>query len=192
MVIDRPFQSEFEFEQLEELPADSSKRIFYPGAVESGGQDGVNVRLIPRQGEAWIGTFARGRFGPKTITGIFTMPNPDELCVIAGGQAYILNVKNPRNYETPAIVPVIDVRFSENYRIIILANHTELMAIGASGFVWRTERLSWDSLKLSTITDETLSGVFWDIQSESEQSFSVNLADGTHTGGATLPIQPHI
>lgn len=142
-------------ELIEELPNSSSKRLFYPGAVESGGQDGINIRVAPSLGETWIGTFARGQFGPKAITKVFTMPDPGQLCVVASGQAYIVNANNPQYHYSPAIAPVMDVRLSEKHGIVIFANHTELLAIGVNGAVWRTERLSWDSLKLTTMTDDS-------------------------------------
>jgi len=188
MMIEQSFQSAFEFEALSELNSGNTKRLFYPGAGESGGHDGLNVRVVPHEGEAWIGTFASGRFGPKTITGVFATPNSTKICVVAEGQAYIVNVANPKEHESLSIVPVIAVRSSAKYSLLIFANHTELLAIGANGIAWRTERLSWDSLKLTTLTDETLCGVFWDIQTESEEGFAVNLANGTHTGGAFVPI----
>ncbi len=187
-MIKQPFPSAFEFEVLSELGSGNTKRRFYPGAVESGGHDGLNVRVVPHEGEAWIGTFAFGRFGPKTITGVFATPNPTKLCVVAEGEAYIVDVANPKEHENLSIVPVIAVRSSAKHRLLIFANHTELFAIGANGIAWRTERLSWDGLKLTTMTDETLCGVFWDIRTESEQSFSVDLATGTHIGGAFVPI----
>lgn len=188
MMIEQKFPSSFNIKVLSEIKSGKTKRLFYPGAAESGGHDGLNVRVFPHESEAWIGIFASGRFGPKTITGVFATPNPTKLCVVAEGQAYIVDVANLKEYESLPIVPVIAVRSSVKYRLLIFANHTELLAIGANGIAWRTERLSWDSLKLTTMTDETLCGVFWDIQTESEQSFSVDLATGTHTGGAFVPI----
>jgi hypothetical protein len=38
-------------------------------------------------------------------------------------------------------------------------------------------------MKLTSMSEDELCGVYWDIRSESEQSFAVNLANGTHTGG---------
>lgn len=188
MTIEQPFPSAFELEVLSELSSGNTKRLFYPGAVASGGHDGLSVRVVPHEGEAWIGTFASGRFGHKTTTGVFATPDPTKLCVVVEGLAYIVDVANPEEHESAPIVPVIAVRSSAKYRLLIFANHTELLAIGVNGIAWRTKRLSWDSLKLAAMTDDTLSGVFWDIQSESEQGFTVNLADGTHAGGAFVPL----
>lgn len=187
MTIDNPFPSLFEFRILTEIGSGDTRRMFFPGAVKSGGHDGINVRIVPHEGEAWVGTFASGRFGNKAITGVFATPNPSKLCVVAGGQAYVVDVTNPKAHEEISLVPIIAVRSSEKYRLLIFANHTELLAIGDNGIAWRTERLSWDGLKLTAMDDENIRGVFWDIQSESERSFIVNLADGTHVGGAFVP-----
>ncbi|CAH2408761.1 hypothetical protein MES5069_70379 [Mesorhizobium escarrei] len=91
-------------------------------------------------------------------------------------------------HESLTIVPVIAVRSSVKYRLLIFVNNTELLAIGVNGEAWRTERISWDNLKLTTMTYDTICGVFWDIQTESEQGFTVDLATGTHSGGATMPV----
>jgi len=188
MIIEQPFPSSFKFEVLSELRAANPRRWFYPGANESGGQDGVNVQIVPSEGEKWIGTFAFGRFGAKSITGVFTTPNPDELCVVSEGQAFMVDATRPKKWESLPIIPVIAVRSSKEQQLLIFANHTELLAIGDNGIAWRTGRLSWDSLKLTGITNEAIHGVFWDIQTESEQSFSVDLVTGAHSGGVSFPV----
>ena len=188
MMIENPFPQAFEFELLSELRSSHTKRLFYPGAIESGGHDGLNVHVIPHAGDGWIGTFAFGRFGPNAITGVCTTPNPTKLCVIAEGQAYIVDVVHPQACDSLRIIPVLAVRSSAKHGLLIFANHTELLAVGADGIAWRTARLSWDSMKLTSMNDDELCGVFWDIQSESEQGFTVDLATGRHTGGASVPV----
>lgn len=187
-MVEESFPTDFGFEVLNELASDNSRRLFFPGAGHLGGRDGLNIRVIPSDAEAWIGTFSFGRFGSKAVTGVFATPNPKKLCVVAKGQAYIVNVISPQDHECLSIIPVLDVRASLKHGLLIFANHTELLAMGSNGVAWRTGRLAWDSLRLTSMTDEILYGVFWDIQTESEQSFSVNLADGTHVGGARVPI----
>jgi len=184
------FPAAFEFERLDELPASQVKRLFYPGASSTGGHDGLNVRVIPQQGETWIGTFAAGRFGPKAVTEVCSTPNPTMLCVIVEGQGYLVDVEHADSYDCVPIVPVLAVRRSAKHRLLIFATHTELLALGVEGIAWRTARLSWDSLKLTSMSEDELCGVFWDIRSESEQGFTVNLEDGTHTGGADVPPTP--
>lgn len=187
MIIEQPFPSSFKFEVLSELRAANPRRWFYPGANESGGQDGVNIQMVPSEGQEWIGTFAMGRFGSKSITGVFTAPNADRLCVVAQGQAFIVDANNPNDCESLPIVPVIDVRSSKEHQLLIFASYTELLAVGVNGIAWRTERLSWDGLKLTHVTKEAIHGVFWDIQTESEQGFTVDLVTGAHSGGVSFP-----
>jgi hypothetical protein len=184
------FPAAYEFERLAELPASRAKRLFYPGATAIGGRDGLNIHIIPHGGEEWIGTFAAGGFGPKSVTEVCHTPNPNKLCVVSEGQGYVLDVRHPKSCDSVPIFPVLALRSSAKHRLLIFANHTELLALGEQGVAWRTARLSWDSLKLTSMTDDELSGVFWDIRSESEQSFKVNLANGTHTGGADVPPTP--
>jgi hypothetical protein len=188
MMIETPFSHAFEFELVSELRSNHTKRLFYPGAIESGGHDGLNVHVIPHESDEWIGTFAFGHFGPKAITGICTTPSPTKLCVIAEGQAYLVDVVNPEACDSLRIIPVLAVRSSAKHRLLIFASHTELLAVGVDGIAWRKARLSWDSMKLTSMNDDKLCGVFWDIRSESEQGFTVDLATGRHTGGASIPV----
>lgn len=188
MITSYPFPLHCEPKILSELVPSNIKHFYYPGAIESGGHDGLTVRVNPNKGDAWIGTFASGKFGPKTVSGIFSTPDPARLCVVSEGQAYIVDVTSPTVYETLPLIPIIAVRDSEKHQLLIFANHTELLAIGSNGIAWRTERLSWDGLRLTQITDDVICGTFWDIQTESEQSFTVDLATGAHLGGASLPF----
>jgi hypothetical protein len=181
------FPAAFGFERLSELPSRCVKRLFYPEANATGGHDGINVHIIPNQGEEWIGTFASGGFGPNTVSEVCSTPNPTKLCVIAEGQGYIVDVEHTDSWESVPIIPVLAVCSSAKHRLLIFANHTELVALGAEGIAWRTARLSWDSLKLTSMSEDELCGVFWDIRSDSQQSFTVNLENGTHIGGANFP-----
>lgn len=185
--IDSSFAATFGLEILMDLSG-QGLRYFYPGAVDVGGRDGINVRVSPAHGENWTATFAFGRFGPKSVTGLFTTPNPSMFCVISEGQAYLVSSTDPSVYECLSLVPVLEVRSSVKHQLLIFANHTELVAVGANGIAWRTARLSWDNLKLTTMSDDTIEGAFWDIQTESERTFRVSLSDGSHTGGAFVPI----
>ncbi|MFQ6311466.1 hypothetical protein [Lysobacter capsici] len=188
MIIERLFSANFEFKVEQELTRSDAKRLFYPGAVETGGQDGLTVRVDPNNGDPWTGVFAPGKLGANCITGIFSAPNPLEICVVSSGQAYLIDVISPRRYSVLPVIPVTAVRSSEKHKILIFSDHTQLLAIDASGVAWQTERLSWDSFRITSIDDDVIRGVFWDIQSESEQGFEVDLATGAHVGGVKLPV----
>ena len=62
--------------------------------------------------------------------------------------------------------------------VIVFANFTELVAYGPTGIRWRTKRLAWDSLKITEVTDTIIKGEFWDIRSDANSNFVVDLATG--------------
>ncbi len=181
--IDRTFPQSYECEWLLETQQTVLPHYYYPGASPEGGRDGVLIRVRPEGGQAWLGTFAFGIFTAKGISGIFTTPNPDRVCVVAAGEAYLVSVSAPTEWEAISILPIIDVRPIRAHGIIVFANFTELVAYGQTGIKWTTRRLTWDSLKITEVTDDLIKGEYWDILSEAMASFVVDLATGEHTGG---------
>src|SRR5258707_9516838 len=181
--IDRTFPQSYECEWLLETQQTVLPHYYYPGASPEGGRDGVLIRVRPEGGQAWVGTFAFGIFTVKGISGIFTTPNPDRVCVVAVGEAYLVSASAPTEWEAISILPIIDVRPIRAHGIIVFANFTELVAYGQTGIKWTTRRLTWDSLKITEVTDDLIKGEYWDILSEAMASFVVDLATGEHTGG---------
>jgi len=179
------FSANYQCEWLEELPQPEGVRhLYFPGATSVGGADGVLIQVEPKSYPAWIGTFAYGTLSPKGITKVFSMPDPNCLCVVARGQGYIVPAAEPTKYQDLAFHPILDVRIVPKQGLIVFANFTELLAYDASGIRWRTKRLAWDSLKITEVTDDIIRGEFWDIRSEQMSSFIVDLRTGDHQDGA--------
>lgn len=181
---DRTFLPSFKCERVVETQQAEHPHYYYPGAsVEGGGRDGVLIRVTPENGRAWLGTFAFGQLTTNGITGVFTTPNPDQVCVIAAGEGYIVSANKPTEWDQVRATPVIDVRPIHSHLIIVFANFTELVAYGPAGLKWRTRRLSWDSLKIHEVTDTSINGEFLDILSNAMEHFVVDLETGADTGG---------
>lgn len=181
--MDRTFPHDYECERLTETPRTERAHYYFPGASTKGGRDGILIEVRPVQGPVWLGTFAFGQVTPKGFSGIFTTPNPERLCVVSCGEGYLVSAKTPKEWETIGSMPIIDVRPVLAQGIIVFANYTELVAYGSSGLKWRTKRLTWDSLKITEVTDDFIKGEFWDIRSEANANFVVDLATGNHKGG---------
>ena len=181
--MDETFAHSYECEQLTETPRTAPPHYYYPGASTQGGRDGILVEVRPQSGQAWLGTFAFGQVTPKGVSGIFAMPDPERLCVVSGGEGYIVSAATPTAWEAVRATPIIDVRSVRAQGIIVFANFTELVAYGPAGIKWRTKRLTWDSLKLTEVTDAFIKGEFRDIRSEAIATFVVDLATGAHQGG---------
>jgi hypothetical protein len=179
------FPTNYRWERLEELPQpERSRHLYFRGATPSGGADGVMVRVEPRSSEPWIGTFAFGMLSPHGVTHVISMPSPSQLGVVARGQGYVVPVETPEQCEEVECHPIVDVRIVARHRIVVFANFTELLCYDETGVRWRTQRLAWDGLTITEVTDDEIRGEFWDLRSEQTSSFAVDLLTGEHQGGA--------
>jgi len=179
------FSHEYEVEVLNELPFGKNV-YYYPGASTQGGKDGVIIEITPLHGESWIGVFAFGDITPKGLSGVYSLPNADKLCVVSRGAGYFVSAKNPTDWDKIKSIPVVDVRSVLSQGISLFANYTELIAYDSSGVKWKTERLAFDSFKIIALNDNHLKGEYYDIRSESKETFEVNLATGEHTGNIKM------
>ncbi|HEX5414255.1 MAG TPA: hypothetical protein VFZ25_01230, partial [Chloroflexota bacterium] len=105
--IDSSFPRHYEYELLDELPGEATPRHWFPPTP--GGQDGLTLRVMPYSATAWVGTFAFGQF-PNGISCILSMPNENQLCVVARGHGYLVLSNDPCVWEQINVTPVIDVR----------------------------------------------------------------------------------
>jgi hypothetical protein len=181
--MDTSFAHSYECERLTESPELALQYFYYPGASSQGGRDGILAEVRPENGELWLGTFAFGQIAPKGTSGIFTTPNPHQLCVVATGEGYIVSANAPTTWEPVRATPIIDVRLIRAQGLMVFASFTDLVAYGPTGIRWRTKRLTWDNLKITEVTDAFIKGEFWDIRTEATASFTVDLATGNHEGG---------
>ena len=179
---DETFETDFDCEQLEELPSSDRFRYYY-GESTGIGADGLLVSVRPRTSAPWIGIFAFGNVTPKAKSGLYSWPHPETLCVVSRGQAYLVNVEHPTKFEILNVHPVLDVILVASKRIVVFANYTELVAYGESGCVWVSERLSWDGFSVTAVTSEHIEGRAWEPSVEAEVNFRINLSDGSRGDG---------
>lgn len=174
----------FEWEIVNQLPGSQATRHFYyPGASIAGGGDGVMVRVEPKDGSPWFGTFAFGKFGPKGSTKVIPLPDGQRLCVVSRGAGYVVSANDPLAWEEVSGIPITDVREILEVGLVVFANHTKLLAYGEDGLVWRTRRLAWDGLKITEVNNRSITGEYWDIRDEDTRTFKVDVATGASTGG---------
>lgn len=140
------------------------------------------VHGTPSGGASWLGMFAFGKLG-KGTSGVLAMPDPEQLCVVSRGAGYLVPVRDPSAWEAVQALPVTDVRAVPSAGIVVFADFTELMAYGAEGLRWRTQRLSWDGFKIVQVTERSIIGEYWDMRTEAMQTFEVDLATGAQKGG---------
>src|SRR5258708_543186 len=109
-----PLQSDFSFLRNYEvkilesapLPHPLEKLHHYPAELEEGDRSGAYIRVVPQGGPAWVGFFALGFDSDQVVHTICSCPDPDSLCVVVGGYAYVVNAKDPKQWLRVEQIPV--------------------------------------------------------------------------------------
>ena len=100
---------------------------------------------------------------------------------IAGGYAYLLRPTAPQTTELLAMRPVLEVVTSAEY--LVLAGYHDVLVLPSDGRAWRSPRLSWEGLTLSALESTQLAGTGWDMLTDEEVSFTLDLATQELKGG---------
>jgi len=181
-VIDLTFAREWTAEILPRRPLILPTRQFtYPRQAEEVERGALEVTVHPAAGELFLATFALGFADPAVPTGLWSCPDPAWLCAVAGGYAYLMNTAAPDEFEQIEYRPVLKVRALSNHGLILFAGHHSLLAWGAHGRAWQTARLSWEGVEITRIEGDRLEGTGWDMLTDRDVPFTVDLRTGAHS-----------
>lgn len=183
---DETFTHDWQAEVLERPPLIAPARQYvYPQAVEEVERGALLVLLRVRSGAVPVmTTFALGFEDPALPHGVWSCPNPNQVCAIAGGYAYIVEADQPERWQQIPYRPVVSVHAAPQQSLLIFSSFHKLWALGKNGMSWETKRLSWEGLRVTEIHGGQLHGFGWDLNTDAEIPFSVDLATGQHTGGS--------
>jgi hypothetical protein len=156
----------------------------YPVELEEGDRAGTHVRVVPQAGTAWFGFFAQGFDSSQVLNAVLSCPDPDSICVISGGYAYVVNTSDPQRWSRIEQRPVTQFVTLPRESKILFVGFTSITALGQEGIVWTSKRLSWEGVSIGEIRAGVLHGTGWDALSDEERPFEVNLETGDHRGGA--------
>jgi len=145
------------------------------------------LQVKPASGGSFLATCALGFRDPSALTGVWSCPRPDDLLAVAGGYAYLADTLAPDCPLHLPLRPVAQVLSSPESNLLLLAGFHTIAAIGPTGLLWETARLTWEGLTLTEIRDGQLHGLGWDMRTDRELPFAVDLATGKHAGGAFTP-----
>ncbi len=156
----------------------------YPREAEEVERGALEVMVQPTGKHLkFLATFALGFADPATPSGLWSCPSPDDLCAVAGGYAYMVNTLDPASFTHLAFRPVLEVGSLPEHNLLIFVGHQALLAWGANGEAWQTRRLSSEGLRITEIGGKELYGFGWDLLTDREVPFIVDL----RTGEASQP-----
>jgi hypothetical protein len=164
-----------------------ARQFVYPQAV-AGEEDALArgallFTLKPAEGGMFLATCALGFKAAELPSGVYSCPNPGHVLAVAGGYAYLIDAEAPEGCEHLPLRPVVAVLPVVEEGLILLAGFHQVCAVDAAGLRWTTVRLSWEGLTLGEVRDGTLQGMGWNMPSDREVGFAVDLKTGEHTGG---------
>lgn len=185
-----------------------NRHYVYPAAVEEVEKGALEVLVQPgkpdsNEGEGkpqpFLATCALGFRDSAALTGIWALPDPDWLCAVSGGYAYLINAANPERFTHLRYRPVLailhypsgelqdcadDFRRSEKSsdrfcdELLLLTGHHSIVAWGRDGEAWESDRLSAEGITNLRIEGNVLRGEGWDLRTDKDIPFALDLCTG--------------
>jgi hypothetical protein len=170
-----------------------ARQFIYPhqiaGEEDALARGALQLMVRPASGGTFLATCALGFTDPAMPTGVFACPNAVEMCAVAGGYAYIIDTEQPQRSTHITLKPVIEVRPLVAQRLLLLVGFHSMVAWGGNGMAWESGRLSWEGVRIISIDGDVLHGMGWNLLTDREVAFSVDLLTGQHQGGGFAPQQ---
>ena len=170
--------------QVEILPARPvilpARHFVYPGKaeeVERGALE-VLVRTDEPGATPFLATCALGFRDPAVPTGIWSTPNPHEMCAVSGGYVYLIDTAAPERFTMLPYRPVLQVRPVADRGLLLFIGHRSILAWGADGEAWETVKLSDEGVSVTAIEGPVLRGLGWNMMTDKETPFALDLRGG--------------
>lgn len=182
--VDLTFPHRWKAEILPSRPLILPQQHFvYPLYAEEVERGALEVLIRPSEDvQPFLATCALGFRDPAVPTGLWSAPDPDEICAVAGGYAYLIDTAHPTRFTMIVFRPVLEVRPLLEQGLILFVGHYALLAWGASGRAWQTEKLSDEGLTITGIRDGKLHGQGWSMLTDKETPFVLDLRTGQTIG----------
>lgn len=188
-IVDLSFPHRWQAEILTARPLILPPRHFvYPRAAEEVERGALEVMIRPDASDAqpFLATCALGFRDPVAPTGLWSTPDPEKTCAVAGGYAYLIDITAPERFTMLPYRPVLEVRAVVAESLLLFVGHHSILAWGPSGLAWEAAKLSDEGVTIVSIDDGVLRGTGWDMTSDSEKSFALDLRTGlllpSHSG----------
>ena len=164
-----------------------ARQFTYPrqiaGEEDALARGALLLMVRPAAGGSFLATCALGFTSASVPTGVFPCPNPREMCAVAGGYAYLVDTAAPERCTHLQLKPVVEVLTSETRGLLLFVGFHTIVAWGAEGLAWQTAKLSWEGVRVAEVTEDELLGFGWDLRTDREVEFRVDLRSGEHRGG---------
>ena len=164
-----------------------ARQFIYPqqiaGEEDALARGALQLMVRPASGLTFLATCALGFTDPTMPTSVFACPNADEMCAVAGGYAYVIDTEQPERCTHITLKPVVEVREMVPQGLLLFVGFHSILAWGRNGVAWQSTKLSWEGVRIASIGGNTLQGFGWNLMTDREVAFSLDLLTGQHQGG---------
>lgn len=181
-IIDLSFPPRWQADILAARPLILPPRHFiYPRAAEEVERGALEVMIRPDAADArpFLATCALGFRDPVVPTGLWSTPNPREICAVAGGYAYLIDTVAPEHFTMIPYRPVLELLAAVAEGLLLFVGHYSILAWGPNGQAWESAKLSDEGVTLAKIDGAVLCGTGWEMMSDREEPFRLDLRTGS-------------
>lgn len=182
--IDLSFPHRWQAEILTARPLILPTRHFvYPrdvDEVERGALE-VLIRTDSDDIQPFLATCALGFRDSVLPTGVWSAPRPEDLGAVAGGYTYLIDTAAPERFTMLPYRPVLQVLPAVAQSMLLFVGHRSILAWGAHGQAWESAPLSDEGVTIGRIEGDTLHGLGWNMQTNKETPFALDLRTGRRT-----------
>jgi hypothetical protein len=179
--VDLRFPHAWVAEILASRPMILPQRAFiYPQAAEEVERGALEVLVRPA-GEGvlpFLATCALGFRDASVPSGLWSAPNPQEICAIAGGYAYLIDSTAPERFTMLPFRPVMQVWPALEAGLLLFAGHHSILAWGSEGLAWQSGKLSDEGVTITGVEDGILRGTGWQMMTDRETEFVLDVKTG--------------
>jgi hypothetical protein len=157
--------------------ADSATK--WEGALAPEGSPSAEAAQATTSAPEFLATCALGFRDAAVPTGLWSTPNPREICAVSGGYTYIIDTANPSQFTMIPFRPVLEVRPLAAQSLLLFVSHHAILAWGPNGQVWQSEKLSDEGVAITLVDSDQLRGKGWDMITDKETPFILDLRTGS-------------
>lgn len=156
------------------------RHFVYPRDAEEAERGALEILIRPGAGDAqpFLATCVLGFRDPIVPTGLWSAPRPEEICAVSGGYAYVIDTRAPERFTMISYRPVLQVLPVIEEALLLFVGHRAITAWGRDGLAWESEKLSDEGITITGIDDGVLRGTGWQMQTDRETPFSLDLRTG--------------
>ncbi len=138
----------------------------------------VRLDVSPAAGARWLGIFHAQLPSPRGASCAVALPDRESVAVLSHGAAYRVWAGDPGRWEELSPGGVMAPLVVRSLELVLLIEHTSIVAYGANGLAWRSDDLVWDDLEAVGIDGGYLHATGFDAARDAIVAPTVDLRTG--------------